>query len=121
MARSSRWMAAELLFDFSCAPVLDFASLARRTDPPNRAGTPGDQVRFWHLASRGSASRISAKFQKTFLLVVDAHDSSAADDCWGEVFRAKRVLPGRERQCGGQPRERAPAAQMKKLGLRVNT
>jgi hypothetical protein len=29
MARSSRWMAAELLSDFSPAPLLDFASLAR--------------------------------------------------------------------------------------------
>jgi hypothetical protein len=33
----------------------------------------------------------------------------------GEVFRTKRVLPGREKQCGGQPREGSPAAQMKKL------
>jgi hypothetical protein len=41
-------MAAELLSDFSHAPVLDFAPLARRTDAPNRAGTPGDEVRLWH-------------------------------------------------------------------------
>ncbi len=49
MARSSRWMAAELLSDFSRAPVLDFVPLARRSDhPPNRAGAPGDEVRFWY-------------------------------------------------------------------------
>ncbi len=47
------WMAAELLSDFSRAPVLDFAPLARRTDhPANRAGTPGHEVRFWQCAPK---------------------------------------------------------------------
>jgi hypothetical protein len=32
-----------------------------------------------------------------------------------------RVLPGGKKPRGGQPREMAPAAQMEKLGLRVNT
>src|SRR5690348_10436865 len=39
---------------------------------------------------RGSHARISAKFRKTFFLVVDAQDSSAAGDCCGEVSRSNR-------------------------------
>jgi len=46
--------------------------------------------RIFKRGPRGSTARISAKFRKTFLLVVDAHDSSAADDCCGEVSRSNR-------------------------------
>jgi hypothetical protein len=35
--------------------------------------------------------------------------------------RTNRVLPGAKKPCGGQPRAGTEAAQLKKLGLRVNT
>src|SRR6266540_1274089 len=44
----------------------------------------------WRISPQlgGSTARISAKFRKTFLLVVDAHNPSAADDYYGEVSRS---------------------------------
>jgi hypothetical protein len=48
------------------------------------------------------------KFRKTFFLVVDAHDSSAADDCCGEVSRSNRgsFLVARSNAGGNRARGR---------------
>src|SRR6266446_6158390 len=57
----------------------------------------------------GSTARISAK-SGAFLLVVDAHDSSAAGDCCGEVSRSNRgaFLVARSNAGANRARGRQP-------------
>jgi hypothetical protein len=59
---------------------------------------------------RGYLARISAKFQKTFFLMVDAQDSSAAGECCGEVSRSNRgsFLVGKSNAGGNRAKGRKP-------------